>query len=75
MLCYAPYSIGQHHLHEAIVDGLCLEGIKRQQKKKRLIEASPLYPQSNFLGALVATGTAGGLITALINEILKSALK
>jgi hypothetical protein len=73
--CYLPYSVGQYHLHETIVGGLGLEGLQRKELRKALMEASPLYPQSDFIGALVASGTVGGLIAALVYEVAKGALK
>lgn len=73
--CYLPYSIGQYQLHENIFSGLNLEGLKRKETKDILSKVSPLSPQSDFVGALFATGSAGSLLAMLGYEFIKNALK
>lgn len=73
--CYLPFSIGQHNLHEVILDTNGLEGLARKDLNDKLLAASPLYPQSDFFSALVSTGTVGSLLAALAYEVLKNAIK
>ena len=70
-----PYSVGQFRLHEEILDAYHLNGLAQSELKKKLKNISPLYPVLDFAGALVASGTAGGLIVMLIIEVLKGAVK
>lgn len=74
IFCYMPFSIGQYRLHENILEDSSLEGIARKELKDKLVDVSPLYPTSDFFSALLATGTAGGLIAALAYELLQNAL-
>jgi len=75
IFCYLPFSIGQYRLHETIIDSAKVEGLKRKELKKALAEASPLYPQLDFIGALLATGTVGGILAGLAYGVIINALK
>jgi hypothetical protein len=75
LFSYIPYSIGQFHLYEEILDAYQLDGLERNNLKKKLKEISPPYPLLEFGTALFASGTVGGLIMFLIIEILKNAAK
>lgn len=75
LFCYLPYSVGQYQLHETIIESVQSEGVNRKELKASLKEASPLYPHAEFLGALAATGTIGGFLSALAHEFIKNAIK
>lgn len=75
VFCYLPYSVGQYQLHEVILEHSSLEGLKRKKLKEALMKNCSLYPQSDFIGALAASGTVGGILCALAYELMKNALK
>ncbi len=75
IFCYLPYAIGQYNLHESILEIIGKEGIKRLEAKAELTKSSPLIPNLEFFTALLATGSVGGILSALAFELLKNAIK
>jgi ABC-type multidrug transport system fused ATPase/permease subunit len=68
-----PYIIGQSLLHEKVLDRY--EGVQRTDIAEKLKKNAPLFPIVDFLGALFATGTAGGLFYFLLDQFIKNALR
>lgn len=68
-----PYMIGQSLLHEQVLDKY--EGTQRADIIEKLRKNAPLFPTSDFLAALSATGTAGGLLYYVLDNFLKEILK
>jgi hypothetical protein len=68
-----PYMIGQAAMYDALL--VSYEGLQRAQVSEKLHRYAPLFPKLDFLKALSATGTAGGLLVLLIREFGKDILK
>ncbi len=68
-----PYIIGQSLLHEKVLDRY--EGTKRSEMADKLKKTAPLFPTVDFLAALFATGTAGGLLYYLLDQFMKNVFK
>lgn len=68
-----PYVLGQLALHEQMLERY--EGIERADMAENLKKYSPLFPTSDFLATLFTTGTAGGLLYFLIDNLIKEAFK
>ena len=65
--------IGQRALHERVLERY--EGTKRKEMADKLRKYAPLFPTSDFLTALFATGTAGGWVYYLLEQLVRSAFK
>lgn len=68
-----PYTIGQYFLHQKVLDWY--EGLSRAEINKWLNENIPLFPTFDFLTAIFASGTAGGLILYLLDNFIKELFK
>jgi HEAT repeat protein len=68
-----PYGIGQYRLHNRILEQYT--GGKHAEMAKKLQDYAPIFPPWAFLGALLTTGTAGGILYVLLNQIVQNALQ
>lgn len=67
-----PYAIGQYLLHARIRSSI--RGGKYVEMTKKLQEYAPLFPPGAFIGALVTTSAAGGILYALLSQMAQDAI-
>jgi hypothetical protein len=67
-----PYAIGQYLLHNRILEQYT--GGKYVEMAKKLQDYSPVFPPLPILAALLTSGTAGGILYALLNQIVQNSL-
>lgn len=67
-----PYAIGQYLLHNRILEQYT--GGKYADMSKTLQEKAPVFPPLPFLAALLTSGTAGGILYALLSQIAQNSL-
>ncbi len=60
LLSELPYAIGQHLLHERMLERYT--GTEHADMKKKLDEYAPLFPPWAFLAALTTAATIGGFL-------------
>lgn len=66
-----PYAIGQHLLHEKVLEQYT--GTEHSEKKK-LEEYAPLFPPLALLAGLTTAATIGGFLVFLLNLFLQGGL-
>lgn len=67
-----PYGIGQYLLHQRILENYT--GGKYAEMAKKLQDYAPTFPPWEFLGALLTTGTAGGILYVLFSQFIQNVL-
>ena len=67
-----PYGIGQYLLHQRILENYT--GGKHAEIAKKLQDDAPTFPPWEFLGALLTTGTAGGILYVLFSQFIQNVL-
>src|SRR6266851_944133 len=67
-----PYTIGQYLLHNRILEQY--QGGKYAEMAKKLQDYAPVFPPLPFLAALLTSGTAGGILYALLSQIAQNML-
>ncbi|HEY6540426.1 MAG TPA: hypothetical protein VIZ18_05790, partial [Ktedonobacteraceae bacterium] len=67
-----PYGIGQYLLHQRILENYT--GGKHAEMAKTLQDSAPTFPPWEFLGALLTTGTAGGILYVLFSQFIQNIL-
>ena len=67
-----PYAIGQYLLHNRILEQYT--GGKYAEMAKKLQDSAPVFPPLPILAALLASGTAGGILYALLSQIAQNML-
>lgn len=50
-------------------------GIEHSEIEEKLAKHAPRYPKFELFGALITTGTAGGMIYLLLNQFVKNVFK
>lgn len=72
VFCELPYAVGQYLLHTKILAQYT--GGKYVEMAKKLQEYAPIFPPWAFLGALLTSGTAGGILYALLSQMIQNTL-
>jgi hypothetical protein len=67
-----PYAIGQYLLHNRILEQY--QGGKYAEMAKKLQDYAPVFPPLPFLAALLTSGTAGGILFALLSQLAQNTL-
>ncbi|GHO51437.1 hypothetical protein KSX_96000 [Ktedonospora formicarum] len=67
-----PYAIGQYLLHTRILEEYT--GGKYVEMAKKLQEYAPLFPPKAFIGALLTSSAAGGVLYALLSQMAQGAI-
>jgi len=73
MFSQFPYVLGQYFLHQKTLEPF--EGLPRAEVEEKIRKYAPLYPTFHFLGALLTSGTAGGLAYFLLDNFVKGLFK
>lgn len=71
-LVQVPYVLGQAFSRDALLDGF--EGTEKEELREKLSKYAPVFPKFEALGALTATGTAGGFLYLVLERFAKGAL-
>ncbi|BCL79577.1 HEAT repeat domain-containing protein [Ktedonobacteria bacterium brp13] len=67
-----PYAIGQYLLHTRILEEYT--GARYVEMTKKLQDYAPIFPPKAFLGALLTTSVAGGILDALLSQMVQDAI-
>jgi hypothetical protein len=68
-----PYIIGQSLLHRQVL--MRYTGVEHAEAAEKLGKYAPRCPTPTFIAALCTTGTAGGVLSGLLNEFAKGLFK
>jgi hypothetical protein len=73
LLSHLPYAVGQWLLHRQVLRRYT--GVEHAEVAEKLGKYAPWCPTPTFIAALTTTGTAGGVLSGLLNEFVKGLFK